>query len=148
MMRLAAVVIYLFLCGDLQEDPEALSALPLCQHGDDMRFCGLPLGGFGCALTPDRVDFVLDPTSACLNGSGNVVPDLPTGPVTYAARAYAFGRFRIDDADWSDGEHTACVRLSSSATGVKDQFLIPISKGFDARRALVPPPPFDLRPSQ
>jgi hypothetical protein len=140
MMRLAAVVIYLFLCGDLQEDPEALSALPLCQHGDDMRFCGLPLGGFGCALTPDRVDFVLDPTSACLNGSGNVVPDLPAGPVTYAVRAYAFGRFRIDDADWSDGEHTACVRLSSSATGVKDQFLIPISNGFDARRAFVSPP--------
>jgi glucose/arabinose dehydrogenase len=70
MMRLAAVVIYLFQCGDLQFDAEALKALPVCQHGDGMRFCGLPLGGFGCALTPDRIDFVLDPASACLNGSG------------------------------------------------------------------------------
>jgi hypothetical protein len=148
MMRLAAVVIYLFQCGDLQFDAEALKARPVCQHGDGMRFCGLPLGGFGCALTPDRIDFVLDPTSACLNGSSNVVPDLPVGPVTYAVRAYAFGRFRIDDADWSDGEHTACVRLSSSTTGVKDQFLIPIWKGFDARRGFVPPSPLNLRPSQ
>ena len=45
-------------------------------------------------LTPDRIEFVLDPTSACRNGSGNVVPELPAGPVTYAVPAYAFGRFR------------------------------------------------------
>jgi hypothetical protein len=45
MMRLAAVVIYLFQCGDLQEDAEALSALPVCQHGDGMRFAGCRSAG-------------------------------------------------------------------------------------------------------
>lgn len=150
-MLLAVVVLYLFDCADLQADPEALAAHPVCHYGDNgtgERACETPEAGFGCAVTPDTMDFVLDPTAACLNGSGAAVPALPPGAITYRGlRAYAVGRFRIDDQNWSDNDHSACVRVWKEGSTLKDQFVIPIKKGFDARVMIEIDAPYNLHVS-
>lgn len=149
-MMTAMLLYYVLACKDLST-PLPNDGWNVCQFSEPTKWCGASGGllvGFGCELTPDYLDIVVDPATACLatNGPQRPVPPWPTGQLEMKdIPPVALGTFKINTSAWTAGSHVLCVRAKSKTTTVVDQWVMVDEKDPNDKPGIVLTPPMNLR---